>query len=81
MGIIPALAQSGKSASLARMKATSLFTKAVATDDLTLTFGGVSGGFGGAIFSGYTVTAIPEPSGMVLIHHAGMAFFLRQRHQ
>ncbi|BCX48041.1 hypothetical protein HAHE_19490 [Haloferula helveola] len=54
-------------------------TTTSATDDLTLTFGGVSGGFGGAILAGYTVTPIPEPSTCALIGLAGVAVFLRRR--
>ena len=49
--------------------------------DLTLTFGGTSGSFGGAIFSGYTVTStvIPEPGTFALFGLAGLGLLLRRR--
>ena len=49
------------------------------SDDLTLTFGGVSGSFGGAIFSGYTVSSVPEPSSILLFSLAGLGFFAHRR--
>ena len=47
--------------------------------DLTLTFGGISGGFGGAILSGYTVSVIPEPGSLALFLVGGLALLLRCR--
>lgn len=41
-----------------------------AASDLSLTFGGISGGPGSGILAGYTVTSIPEPGSYALV--AGM---------
>lgn len=41
-----------------------------AASDLSLTFGGISGGGGSGILAGYTVTSIPEPGSYALV--AGM---------
>lgn len=41
-----------------------------AASDLSLTFGGISGGAGSGILAGYTVTSIPEPGSYALV--AGM---------
>lgn len=47
------------------------------TADLTLTFGGVSGGFGGGIFAGYTV--VPEPGSLALLGLGGLLIGTRRR--
>ncbi len=52
-------------------------TTTTATEDLTLTFGGVNGGNGGAILAGYTV-AVPEPSA-ALLGGLGALLLLRRR--
>jgi PEP-CTERM motif len=49
-----------------------------ASDDLSLTFGSVSGSTGTAIFSGYTVTQIPEPS-TALMGGLGLLVLFRRR--
>jgi hypothetical protein len=53
-------------------------TTTAATDDLSLTFSSVSGSTGGALFSGYTVAAIPEPAS-ALLGGLGMLALLRRR--
>jgi hypothetical protein len=49
-----------------------------ATGDLSLTFDSLSGGSGGALFSGYTVQTIPEPS-VALLSSLGLLALLRRR--
>ncbi|MGB1126202.1 MAG: PEP-CTERM sorting domain-containing protein [Phycisphaeraceae bacterium] len=55
-------------------------TTTAADADLSLVFGGISGGFGGAIFSGYTVsgTVIPEPSSLALLGLGGLMMARRR---
>lgn len=51
-----------------------------ANSDLSITFGDTSGGgFGGAIFGGYTVFTVPEPSTTALLGIGGFALLLRRR--
>lgn len=54
-------------------------TTTSATDDLTLTLGGIGGSSGGAFLSGYTVTAIPEPAASMLAGLAGICLLARRR--
>lgn len=49
-----------------------------ATGDLSLTFDSLSGSTGGALFSGYTVATIPEPSA-ALLGGLGLLALLRRR--
>lgn len=45
-----------------------------ASDDLTLTFGGTSGSFGGAIFAGYTVVTNPGSGGGGALEITGISY-------
>jgi hypothetical protein len=55
-------------------------TTTAANDSLTLVHGDTGGGsFGGAIFAGYTVAAIPEPSSLSLIVLGGLSLALLRR--
>jgi hypothetical protein len=49
-----------------------------ATGDLSLTFDSLSGSSGGALFSGYTVETVPEPSA-ALLGSLGLLALLRRR--
>jgi hypothetical protein len=51
---------------------------AAADDDLTLTFGAISGSGGGAFLAGYTVAIVPEPS-TALLGGLGLLALLRRR--
>ncbi len=50
-----------------------------ALDDVSISIDSASGGSGGFQFSGYTVTAIPEPSSLTLLGLGSLSILLRRR--